>query len=262
MPLCAVTRSHAQTGRVLVRAIPSGGAGGGGSALLVQDTAPVVVEKAFWIRSTDMVLFVGYDDGDSLQWVEVRKAEELGLGTRVDNIEAALEPVTTGYVVRQVFSDIDNTNRSFGSGWTLVWTAPNHTNFKAGSKVKLYIELPLRNDTAGWGGAYIEPQVSFNNSTWLSLGSSGYDGNIMTANVPDIATYTRMLFIDPELAGITGDFDFRVRFYCRSYDGTTLWNQSHEINVVSGTASLLSGVQNQEQHYARVHIEELAKGEV
>jgi hypothetical protein len=59
------------------------------------------------------------------------------------------------------------------------------------------------------------------------------------------------------LQGVNTDFQFRFRFYCRSYDGTALWNQSHDINGISGTATNASGL-NLLQHYATFHIEELA----
>jgi hypothetical protein len=180
---------------------------------------------------------------------------------RLTDVEGKIAPVTNGYYLRRVFSEIDTTNRTFGTGWTLVWTTTNRQNFFEGSRIKLTIELPLRNDATGWGGAYIEPQVSFDNSTYYSLGSSGYDGNVMQSGATAIATYTRSLWVDPAAAGITAPHTFRVRFRCRSYEGTTLWNQSHDINSVSGTAALLTGGTNADQHYARVVVEEWATGQ-
>lgn len=54
----------------------SGSGGGGGAAVVVADTAPTAAAGALWIRSTDMTLFVRFNDGDSTQWVEVRKTED------------------------------------------------------------------------------------------------------------------------------------------------------------------------------------------
>lgn len=181
--------------------------------------------------------------------------------SRLTTVEGQVAPIRSGFYIRRVISQVDTTERSFGNSWTLVWTLINHTGFKAGSKIKMHIEIPLRNESTSWGGAYIEPQVTFNDSTWYSLGSSGYDGGIMHLNSSDINTYTRMLYIDPALAGITADYSFRVRIYAKSYDGTTLWNGSHDLGATSGTATLITGAQNQNQHYAKVHLEELATGQ-
>lgn len=247
-----------------------GGAGGGGAAIQIIDAAPVnPAPNTPWIRGTDGSFFVRWDDGDSQQWVEVKNPSNAYWNTQFDTftarvaaLENSMSAVKSGFYVRQVFSDIDTTFRSFGTGWTMVWSAPNHTGFKAKSKVKINIELPLRNNSMSWGGAYIEPQVTFNGGTnWYSLGSSGYDGNVMYESASSIATYTRMLLVDPVLAGIFSDFSFAVRIYARAYDGTVLWNSDHDLNSTSGTASLLSGSQNQNQHYARIHIEELATGQ-
>lgn len=180
---------------------------------------------------------------------------------RLTQAEGRIDAIRSGYYIRQVFSEIDTRDISFTNSWTNIWTLTNRTGFKAGSKVKMYIEIPLRSYDYSWGGAYIEPQVTFNNSTWYSLGSSGFDGNVMYESAASIATYTRMLLVDPQLAGITGDFDFRVRFYVRSYSGTTRWNGDHDINNRSGTANLLTDTQNHNQFYARVQLEELATGQ-
>ncbi|MFB0965802.1 MAG: hypothetical protein QMC36_09290 [Patescibacteria group bacterium] len=47
-----------------------------------------------------------------------------------------------------------------------------------------------------------------------------------------------------------------MRFYFKAYDGTVYINTSHDINSVSGTATLMPGV-NGTQHYAKVIIEEI-----
>ena len=54
----------------------------------------------------------------------------------------------------------------------------------------------------------------------------------------------------------SSDYTVKVRFYFRAYDGTVYINTSHDINVISGTATLMSGV-NGTQHYAKVIIEEI-----
>lgn len=168
--------------------------------------------------------------------------------------------LSSGYYIRQIFSDVDTTDRSCTTTWVLLYTAPDHAGFLAGSKVRLFIEIPFRNDSTSYGGAYVEPQISFNGgTTWASLGSSGYDGSVMHTGSGDISTYNRMLYVDPQLHGVSGAYSVRLRFYCKSYDGTALWNGSHDLTAVSGTATAITGTGNFQQHYAKVIIEELAR---
>lgn len=163
-----------------------------------------------------------------------------------------------GLYIRKVYTEVDTTNRSVGTGWTLMWTGTNQTDFKAGSKIRLMYHMALRNNSGSWGGGYIEPQISFNNSAWYSLGSSGYDGGVMSMDTGTIASYNNSIIIDPSLQGITGDFSVTIRFYAKSYDGTLLWNQDHDLSANSGTATAASGI-NFTQHYCNYTIEELAK---
>jgi hypothetical protein len=238
-----------------------------------------------WFDSSDGISYVYYDDGNTGQWVEMissgvvslaSKADleyvnsidsrvsdvessDLGQNSRLNSLEANVSTILnqSGYYTRQFIVETDTADRSFGTGWTLVYTGANRTGFKAGSIIRFTYQIPFRNESTSWGGAYTEPQVSFNNSTWITLGSSGYDGNVMELGSQSIATYTKSILINPSLQGVNTDFQFRFRFYCRSYDGTALWNQSHDINGVSGTATNASGL-NLLQHYATFHIEELA----
>lgn len=286
--VAAVTRSHATTGRMLVRAIPVEAPG---SSLEISDVAPSgATHEDIWWDSDDGSLYVRFIDADgTAQWVQASiggdnadpsqittiqsrltsaENEIFSLDARADTLESEVDTLQSqmntvlgqsGYYVRQVFSDIDTTSRTASTSWGLMWTAPIHNGFLAGSKVKIHIELPLRNESTSWGGAYIEPQVTFNGGTnWYSMGSSGYDGNVMQLSSSSIATYTRMLFLDPQLHGISGSYNFGVRIYMKSYDGSVRWNYDHDLNAVSGTVSNIGNAQNLNQHYCRIHIEELA----
>lgn len=157
--------------------------------------------------------------------------------------------------LRQIETHVDTTNYYVGTGWTLTSTFPEMTNCKAGSLIQLTYHFPNRNNSTSWGGMYHEPQYSVNGGIWQSLGSSGYDGSVMTLRVQSIASYTKTILIDP---GMTMAFTIRFRFYCRSYDGTTTINGSHDINTISGTAPLLGGVSS-DQHYYHIIVEEYAK---
>lgn len=252
------------------------GGAGGSASIVVAETPPLdAADNTVFFSSKDGTAAVKYADTDSSQWVEIKNPNNYygdsqiqAMGSRLTAVENVATGLNTrlnivegnnGYFVRQIFSDIDTTERTFGTGWQLMYGTPDHVGFLAGSKVKIHVELPLRNDSTSWGGAYVEPQITFNGGTnWYSLGSSGYDGNVMYNQAQSIATYTRMLYIDPQAHGVSGDFRVAVRIYCKTYDGTGYWNGNHNLNATSGTASAINGFQNWNQHYARIHIEEMA----
>jgi microcystin-dependent protein len=177
--------------------------------------------------------------------------------TKISALEAYTNTVKSSYASRNVYVQVDTAGRSAGTGWTLGPTF-SALSFKANSKLKMSYSVPVRKTGGGWGGGYIEPQVSFNGGTWLSLGSTGHDAGVMILNVEAILTYRNELLIAP---GITSDFTAAFRFYFRSYDGTLGWNNgiNHDINVVSGTASIMSG-DNGNQHYMHIIVEEFATG--
>lgn len=147
---------------------------------------------------------------------------------------------TTDRYLRQYIIQDDQVDRSFTTAWGLGPTFSEITGFKANSLLHLYYLCPMRNDSTSWGGAYIEPQVRFNQGTWQSLGSCGYDGGVMGRNGTTpyrIVSYRNTLVIDPQQ---TSDFTAQFRFYCRSYDGTVSWNGSRDIGLKSETAELLT----------------------
>jgi len=90
IPIAAVTKQNSSAGRMLVRAIPSGG-GGGGASVEVSDTAPVSGEQGdMWLDSTTGNLYVYYQDVDSSQWIQVQASSAITatLETRIATVEA------------------------------------------------------------------------------------------------------------------------------------------------------------------------------
>jgi hypothetical protein len=175
-------------------------------------------------------------------------------GTTVLNLQKMAQK---GYYSKQIITQIDTTGRSSTTTWTLGPTFTTITGILGKSLLHLTYHVPMRNDSTSWGGGYIEPQVSFNSGTWQSLGSCGYDGGVMSIGNAVIGSYYQTILLDP---GITTTFTAQFRFYFRSYDGTVLWNSSHDINAVSGaaTATAPSG-DNGNQHYMHLIVEELAR---
>lgn len=92
-PVAAITRSHAQTGRALVRAIP---AGGDSIPQIISDvSAPVDAElDNLWYDSTDGSMYIKYDDGNTVQWVEVMTSTN-GYDDRLTQLESiAAQPIS------------------------------------------------------------------------------------------------------------------------------------------------------------------------
>ena len=90
-PVAAVTKQNQSAGRILVRAIPAGGSGGGAS-VVVSDTAPGSGSTGdMWYDSTDGTLYVYYADVDGSQWVQVQANSALtaGIESRLGALEAS-----------------------------------------------------------------------------------------------------------------------------------------------------------------------------
>jgi hypothetical protein len=162
--------------------------------------------------------------------------------------------------IRQSVREFNSNNYTFTTTWGAGPVMAALPLMKAGSLVKLFYHCPLRNDATTWGGAYVEPQIAIN-GTWFTLGSSGYDGVMVSGN-PVIGHYANTLLLDP--TGVTlGDFTCQFRFYLRSYDGTLWLNTNHDINgSISGTAAggnmPSADNTNVNQHFMHTIVEELA----
>lgn len=150
---------------------------------------------------------------------------------------------------------VDNVTRSF-TAWTLGPTTTELNDLRPSSRVKMFYHVPSRNESGDWGGFYCEPQVRFRQAgvwgSWQSLGSTGHD--LMVYNTMEILSFNNMLLIDP---GITANaFDVQFRFYFKPYNGTMVINGSHDLNAVSGTATVMTG-NNGLQHAFHTIVEEI-----
>jgi hypothetical protein len=81
MPVAAVTKQNASSGRMLVRAIPGGSGAGGGASVVISDTVPAGGNEGdLWLDSTDGTLYVYYEDVDGSQWIQVQANSAGGEG--------------------------------------------------------------------------------------------------------------------------------------------------------------------------------------
>ena len=185
--------------------------------------------------------------------VRVNKIDNTSNNTVLDINTLSL----TGFYSRQTVTQVDTTSRTFTTAWALGPTFDVIPNCQSRSLLHISYYVPARNDSTSWGGLYIEPQVRFNEGTWQSLGSSGYDGGVMRNGQASIGSYYQTILIDPAQ---TASFSVQFRIYFRSYDGTAGVNNgvNHDINVVSNTATIISG-NNGLQHFTHIVVEELAR---
>lgn len=139
----------------------------------------------------------------------------------------------TQYVLGKVVAESDTNDWSHASNTTWKeWPTAgftNHTGFTGGSTLHIEYWIPMRHDASGWGGAYIDTNITFDNGVaWRSLGNPGYDGGVM-ANGGDTIHGQNITML------VTGtpstEYSVKLRFMVKGYDSSTLQiNLSHDIN--------------------------------
>jgi hypothetical protein len=179
-----------------------------------------------------------------------------GIATTAGTEKVSITKLSSGgFYTRNILTQIDTVSRTSGTGYTLGPTFDN-ISCAGNSLIKMMYHVPIRNDSTGWGGIYIEPQISFNDGAWQSLGTTGHE--MMINGAPFIMTYRNEILITPS---ITTDFTVKFRFYFRAYDSTVGWNNgiNHDINAQPvGNATLMTG-DNGLQHYMHIIVEEFAR---
>jgi hypothetical protein len=121
----------------------------------------------------------------------------------------------------------DSATRTFGTGWAdgKIW---NSVSFSGGSRIRLDWRVPMRNDTGGWGGGYVDIQYSYDEgASWHSIGNSGYDGPMASGG--DIITSMSGSFTF--ISCPQDDFTMKLKFRHRSYDGTLHINDQRDIGT-------------------------------
>ncbi len=127
--------------------------------------------------------------------------------------------------IGEIYYQYDSVVKTFSTSWAdgKIWDT---YDFTGGSRVRLDWRCPMRNDSSGWGGGYIDIQYSYDDGvSWSSIGNSGYDGPMAIGG--DIITSMSGSFIF--LSCPTGDFSLKLKFRHRSYDGTLNVNGSRDI---------------------------------
>lgn len=148
--------------------------------------------------------------------------------------------------------DVQTDSADYSFGTTLadgpVW-AP--VTLPAGAKILYHLAAPFRNDNTSWGGGYFQLLFRIDGGAWQIVGDSGHDTNTMYNSAASIATYTQTFLLD--FSERTADFEIEFKWRCKSYGGTLLLNQSHNIDE-QGTPDAETG---QDQFWAKQIIQQV-----
>lgn len=205
------------------------------------------VNGSFWVDSDTGTLYVWYVDTNGGQWIEAGGGVT---GPIVDRVTALETP--------NVYTQVDTTSRSAGTGWTAGALWPTVSNFKAGSLVSIFYHVAMRNDSTVWGGGYSELMVSINGTAWKSFGTTGF-GAVMEYG-QSIGIWNTNYLLNVVDEGINTDFSLRFQFYFKSYDGTVTMNSGNDLaNAGSGAGVRMAG-NNGNQNYTHIIVKEIPRG--
>ena len=131
---------------------------------------------------------------------------------------------------------------------------------QAGKSLHISLEVPMRNESTSWGGAYINTSVRINGGTWYNLGNSGYCTPVMMNGCKGIGKHCESKALD-FITGLGLDplADYTVQFYIsgRSYNGTLWINKSSEINSLHVTGRGASRSMGTDQNFMRLIVQEI-----
>lgn len=200
------------------------------STLLAQEASPLEIQKA---------------DLDLLKKInEVSKAIESSSNGLSDSIKTFIsnEITKTPGRITSSYTESDRTTRTFSTSWADGMVTANY-EFKGNSKLLVLVHVPMRNDSASWGGGYTELQYSLNGNAFTTLGHSGYDGPMdLSSNTITSVNYQFLLDIS---TAESYKCQFKLRH--RSYDGTLTVNGDHEVSS--------------DEFFTKIIIIEISKGE-
>ena len=167
-----------------------------------------------------------FDDvGNEIEDREIVIATDTGeIGTKA----GWFNPFSAGKgTIGEIFFAYDKIERTFGQTWAdgKVWDT---YRFSGGSRIRLDWRCPMRNDNGGWGGGYIDILYSYDlGATWNTIGNSGYDGPMAIGGDIITSMSGSFTFLDTP----SEDFDLKIKFRHRSYDGTLNVNGQRDVGT-------------------------------
>ena len=141
------------------------------------------------------------------------------------------DPSAASRYTRQITRYYDSTSRTFSTTFAdgPTW---NFTGIRQTSNLRFDLNIPHRNDSAGWGGMYMAFWWSTNGgATWVSLGTTGHEN--MQDSGGDIFHYSNQFYLpSTEIASPSDNYTFTVKLRFRAFDGTLGINNgiNHDVN--------------------------------
>ena len=132
-----------------------------------------------------------------------------------------------------------SSNYSVGSSWTNLFTSPDWSIPKK-SQLVMNFRIPIRQNTTGWGGAYLRTYYRVNSGGWVNCGNSGYttamgNGKYMISGHDQMQTF--------DFLNRTSDFTLGFLVQARHYDSSNLdTGGDHDINTGDSAANTAIGV--------------------
>ena len=135
-----------------------------------------------------------------------------------------------------------SSNYSVGSSWTNLFTSPDWSIPKK-SQLVMNFRIPIRQNTTGWGGAYIRTYYRVNSGSWVDCGNSGYT-TAMGEGKRMISGHDQMQSFD--FLNRTSDFTLGFLIQARHYNDTSMnTGASHGIEAAAGAAQTALGTGSQ-----------------
>jgi len=130
-------------------------------------------------------------------------------------------------------------NYNVGGSWTNIFQSPDWSIPKK-SQLVMNFRVPIRQNTTGWGGAYIRTYYRVNSGGWVDCGNSGYT-TAMGSGKYMISGHDQMQTFD--FLNKTSDFTLGFLVQGTHYDSQNFdTGGDHDINTGDGAANTAIGV--------------------
>ena len=130
-------------------------------------------------------------------------------------------------------------NYNVGSSYTNIFTSPDWSIPKK-SQLVMNFRIPIRQNTTGWGGAYLRTYYRVNSGGWVNCGNSGYT-TAMGSGKYMISGHDQMQSFD--FLNRTSDFTLGFLIQGRHYDSQNFeTGGDHSIENGSSAANTATGV--------------------
>lgn len=146
---------------------------------------------------------------------------------------------------------------TFSTGVQVIYDFPVIT-IQQNKDVYINLEIPMRNDSSSWGGAYISTNVKVNGGAWQDLGNHGYCTPIMSDKSATTGRHVESKYLGRAYLGASATADYTLQFQIRgrAYNGTTWVNRGCDVNSTVKGAKGAKIESVSDQNYMRLIVQE------